>query len=91
MQPQSPGLHHFNHPMAETSRPQPTLDTPVEQMTYSECAAQLDSILRYMQSGNVDIDKLTKYTRRATLLLQSCRKRLTATETELTQMLETLK
>ncbi len=59
----------------------------VEEMTYNECLAQLESILRNMQSDNCDIDRLTLYTRRATELLRACRSRLTATEEELNTIL----
>lgn len=63
---------------------------PVEEMTYNESVAQLEAILRTMQSDNCDIDRLAVYTRRAAELLRSCRSRLTATEEELNAILATL-
>ncbi|HBI59422.1 MAG: exodeoxyribonuclease VII small subunit [Duncaniella sp.] len=63
---------------------------PVEEMTYNESVAQLETILRTMQSDNCDIDRLAVYTRRAAELLRSCRSRLTATEEELNSILATL-
>ena len=39
--------------------------TPVKELTYNQAVAELDSILRTMQSDACDIDKLAAYTRRA--------------------------
>lgn len=64
--------------------------TPVDEMTYNESVAELDAILRQMQSDNCDIDKLTAYTRRASELLRACRAKLTATDEELRKILEEL-
>ena len=43
-----------------------------------------------MQSDKCDIDSLAAYTRRATELLDMCRRRLTATEEQLRETLATL-
>ncbi len=40
-----------------------------------------------MQSDQCDIDRLTSMTRRATDLIKECRKRLTATDAELKEIL----
>ena len=63
---------------------------PVAEMTYNQAVAELDSILRTMQSDNCDIDRLTLYTRRATELLKDCRSRLTTTDEELRSILADL-
>lgn len=63
---------------------------PVEQMTYSQAVAQLEEIVRMMQSDRADIDTLTAYTRRAAELLTHCRARLTATDKELQGILAQL-
>lgn len=60
---------------------------PVKELTYNEAVAELDTILRNMQSDNCDIDKLTLFTRRAAELLTECRSRLTATDEELKRIL----
>lgn len=62
----------------------------VESMSYAEASAELESILRMMQSDKCDIDRLAAYTRRATELLKACRSRLTATEQELRSILDQL-
>ncbi len=64
---------------------------PVKEMTYREAVAQLESILRAMQSDDVDIDKLSAMTRRATELISECRSRLVATDKELRAILADLK
>ena len=64
--------------------------TPVKEMTYTQAVAELEEILRMMQSENCDIDQLTAYTRRATELLKDCRSRLTATDEELRSILADL-
>lgn len=61
--------------------------TPVKEMTYTQAVAELESILRMMQSEDCDIDQLATYTRRATELLKDCRSRLTATDEELRSIL----
>lgn len=71
--------------------PEPTPQfTPVDSMTYTQAATELENILRLMQSDKCDIDMLAAYTRRATELLASCRARLTATDAELREILASL-
>ncbi|MCM1021410.1 MAG: exodeoxyribonuclease VII small subunit [Muribaculum sp.] len=61
--------------------------TPVEKMTYSQALAELEGILKKMQSDELDIDLLAAYTRRATQLLTECRSRLVNTDKELQTIL----
>lgn len=63
------------------------MSTPVAELTYNEAIAELEGILRTMQSDNCDIDSLTALTRRATELLNECKKRLTTTDEELKRIL----
>lgn len=64
--------------------------TPVDQLTYEQALAELEQILREMQSDQCDIDKLSEKTRRAAALLACCRAKLTATEAELKQILDSI-
>lgn len=64
--------------------------TPVKDLTYTAAVAELDGILRTMQSDRCDIDLLAAYTRRATELIAECRSRLTATDAELRAILADL-
>lgn len=61
--------------------------TPVSDMTYTQAVAEIEEILRMMQSDTLDIDLLAAYTRRATELLSECRCRLTDTDRELQTIL----
>ena len=64
--------------------------TPVDQLTYEQALAELEQILKEMQGDQCDIDKLSEKTRRAAELLAACRSRLTATEAELRQILDSI-
>ncbi|MDE6073921.1 MAG: exodeoxyribonuclease VII small subunit [Muribaculaceae bacterium] len=61
-----------------------------DKLTYTEAVTELQQILEAMQSENCDIDRLTKMTARAAALIEECRRRLTATDTELQQILDRL-
>lgn len=69
--------------MSETPR-------PVKELTYNEAFAELDGILKLMQSDRCDIDRLAALTRRATELIAECRSRLTTTDQELKSILDKL-
>lgn len=60
---------------------------PIAELSYNEAAAELEKILRTMQSDSCDIDRLAELTRRATALIAECRRRLTATDEELRAIL----
>lgn len=60
------------------------------ELTYEKAVAELEAILKDMQSEQCDIDKLAAKTRRATELIAACRSKLTATEAELRQILSSL-
>ena len=62
----------------------------IKDLTYNEAFAELDGILKMMQSDQCDIDRLAGPTRRATLLIAECRSRLTATDQELKTILADL-
>lgn len=61
---------------------------PVKDLTYNQAVAELEGILRLMQSDECDIDRLAALTRRATELIAECRSRLVATDEELRAILE---
>lgn len=64
--------------------------TPVSELTYAQGIAELENIVRMMQSDRCDIDHLADYTRRAAELLAECRARLTTTEGHLRDTLASL-
>ncbi|MBO5780473.1 MAG: exodeoxyribonuclease VII small subunit [Muribaculaceae bacterium] len=63
---------------------------PANELTYREAITELENILRNMQSDDVDIDRLSILTRRATELIAECRSRLVATDEELRSILQGL-
>ena len=62
-----------------------------EKFSYNSAIAELETILRELQSDNCDIDTMVTKTKRASELIRDCRARLTATETELKAVLDTLR
>lgn len=58
--------------------------------SYKEAVAELEGILRQMQSPDCDIDKLSQFTARALTLLKYCKEKLTKTDEEVKRTLETL-
>lgn len=63
---------------------------PVNDLTYTEAVGELEAIVAKLRSDNCDVDALTAMTRRAAELLTACRARLTATDTELRAILDSL-
>lgn len=61
------------------------------EFSYNKAISELETILRELQSENCDIDTMVQKTRRASELIAACRSRLTATESELRSVLETLR
>lgn len=61
------------------------------EMTYREAVAELEGIVRKMESDNCDIDQLSAYTTRALQLLKFCKERLFKTDEEVKRCLEALK
>lgn len=62
-----------------------------DSFSYNKAISELETILRDLQSENCDIDTMVSKTRRASELISKCRERLTATETELRTVLDTLR
>lgn len=58
--------------------------------SYNNAVAELDQILKQLQSDSCDIDSMVGLTRRASELILACRQRLVATDTELRQVLASL-
>ena len=56
-------------------------------MKFSEALAELEQILKEMESGELGIDDLTSKVKRANQLIDICNKRLRATEEDLGEIL----
>jgi exodeoxyribonuclease VII small subunit len=61
-----------------------------KEISYSKAIAELEELVRKMQSDDCDIDNLSKYTARSIELLKLCRAKLTHTDEELKKCLEEL-
>lgn len=59
-------------------------------MTYSQAIAELEKIVREMQSENCSIDNLSAYTTRSLELLKICKAKLLSTDEELKKILNEL-
>ena len=61
-----------------------------QKMTYSEAIAELEKIVKEMQSENCSIDNLSAYTSRSLELLKKCKAKLLTTDEELKKILTEL-
>ncbi len=60
------------------------------QMTYTQAVTELEQLVAKMQDPQCSIDNLTDYTKRCKELLDICRKKLTAADQQLQQILADL-
>ncbi len=57
-------------------------------MKYEEAMAQLESIVRRMEMGEMDLDSLTEELKKAQKLMEMCKNKLTKTDEEIKKMLK---
>jgi exodeoxyribonuclease VII small subunit len=57
------------------------------EMTYTQAVTELEQLVLKMQDPQCSIDNLSEYTRRSKQLLDICRKKLTAADEQLKQIL----
>lgn len=62
-----------------------------ETITYKEAMAQLEEIVYKIENEEPDVDELSAMVKKASDLMQFCRKKLKSTEEEINQTLEKLK
>ncbi len=65
-------------------------ETDITKMTYSAAVAELEKIVREMQSENCSIDNLSTLTSRSLALLKVCKSKLQSTDEELKKILASL-
>ncbi|AIM35433.1 exodeoxyribonuclease VII small subunit [Sphingobacterium sp. SG20118] len=58
--------------------------------TYTDAFAELEQIVKDIETGNTNIDALSKKIKRASALIQICRAQLTSTEEEVNLLLKNL-
>jgi len=57
-------------------------------INYETAVAELESIVRKMESGQMDIDSLTDELKKAKRLIKACKAKLTKTDEEIKKILE---
>lgn len=62
-----------------------------ESYPYTEAFAELQEIVAEIEQGEISIDKLSEKVKRASILIAACKAKLTATEADVSAILETLK
>lgn len=60
----------------------------MEKKNYSDAMKQLEDIVRRMESGELDIDSLTKELKTAQSLIKLCKDKLYKTEEEINKIME---
>ncbi|MGI6573546.1 MAG: exodeoxyribonuclease VII small subunit [Fermentimonas sp.] len=57
-------------------------------MSYSEAKKELETIVKSIETGELDVDLLTAKVKRASELITLCKEKLTTTDEELQKLLE---
>ena len=61
-----------------------------EKITYAAAKVEIEKIVKMIESDELDVDQLTKHVKRASELVEFCKKKLTETDKELQKVLEQL-
>ena len=64
--------------------------TEQPQQTYQEAITRIQEIVRLLETGDIEVDELTKLIEEATSLIQFCSTRLTSIDKEVAQLLQQL-
>ena len=59
-----------------------------QEMKYEEAVAQLEAIVRRMETGELNLDSLADELKKAQKLIKTCKDKLTKTDEEIKKMLE---
>ncbi|HNQ82065.1 MAG TPA: exodeoxyribonuclease VII small subunit [Bacteroidales bacterium] len=62
-----------------------------KQITYTEAMKELELIVGEIEEGEITIDSLSEKVKRASELIRICKEKLTATEEDVSKILEGLK
>ena len=58
--------------------------------TYNEAITEIEEILEKIESGELDVDELTDKVKRVAYLLETCKKKLKTTESEIQKVIDGL-
>ncbi|HOB84751.1 MAG TPA: exodeoxyribonuclease VII small subunit [Bacteroidales bacterium] len=61
-----------------------------KEFSFSEAVVEIDKILKNIESGNLDVDKLSGEVKRASELIRQCQKKLRTTEDEINNIFKEL-
>ena len=61
-----------------------------KEFSFNEAVNEIEKILRNIESGNLDIDKLSSEVKRASELIRQCQKKLRSTEDEINTIFKEL-
>ncbi|MBN2487089.1 MAG: exodeoxyribonuclease VII small subunit [Bacteroidales bacterium] len=62
----------------------------VKKMSYADAFGELQEILKQIEDGGADVDKLTERVKRASELIKICKTKLYETESEVGKILDDL-
>jgi exodeoxyribonuclease VII small subunit len=60
------------------------------EFSFSEAVAEIEEILKKIESGELDVDKLSVEVKRASELIRECQKKLRTTEEEINSIFKEL-
>jgi exodeoxyribonuclease VII small subunit len=63
------------------------METSEEELTYTDAVNELEQIITEMEDASIGVDELTDKVKRASMLLQFCRNKLTTTEQDVNNIL----
>jgi exodeoxyribonuclease VII small subunit len=58
--------------------------------TYNEAITEIEEILQKIETGELDVDDLTDQVKRVAFLLETCKKKLKTTESEIQKVIDGL-
>ena len=61
-----------------------------KKITYTEAYAELQELVSEIEAGEISVDELAGKVKRAALLIQVCKQKLTSTEEDVQQILKAL-
>jgi len=62
----------------------------MDKITYAEAFEELKNIIAHLERGDIAVDELAEKVKRAALLIELCKKKLTVTEEEVNKVIESM-
>lgn len=61
-----------------------------KEFSFNEAVKEIEKILQNIESGNLDVDKLSEHVKKASDLIKQCQKKLRSTEEEINSIFKDL-